>query len=114
MLPLSTLARHHARSSLISSRNLSPESMEPHMQQVASDLIKVEGAIEVCEHDIRTIERKIKHEEELSKRELSSTDLAYWRTEKEQLRKREEQLRKKDSSTTPSPCDDRPRSLPLS
>ena len=67
------------------------------MQQVASDLVKVEDAIEVCEHDIRTIERKVEQiEEELSKRELSSTDVAYWRKEKEQLRKEKEQLRKKE------------------
>ena len=67
------------------------------MQQVASDLVKVEDAIEVCEHDIRTIERKVEQiEEELSNRELSSTDVAYWRKEKEQLRKEKEQLRKKE------------------
>ena len=63
------------------------------MQQVASDLVKVEDAIEVCEHDIRTIERKVEQiEEELSKRELSSTDVAYWRKKEEQLRKKEELL----------------------
>jgi len=67
------------------------------MQQVASDLVKVEDAIEVCEHDIRTIERKVEQiEEELSKRELSSTDVAYWRKKEEQLRKKKEQLRKKE------------------
>ena len=65
------------------------------MQQVASDLIKVEGAIEVCEQDIRTIERKVGQiEEELSKRELSSTDVVYWRNKEEQLRREKEQLRR--------------------
>ena len=63
-------------------------------QQVSADLIKVEGAFDVCENGIRMIEHQVVLvEEKLSGAELSVYDVVYWREEKEQLCKKEEQLR---------------------
>ena len=68
-----------------------------HTKHTASDLMKLDRAIDLCENDIRNTERNIaKVEEELLKPEVSRDDVVYWRNEKEHLRKKEEQLRKKE------------------
>ena len=63
--------------------------------QVNPELAKIQAQLDVCEGDIRDLTSKI-DEVETMLANAAPDDVAYFRTEKEQLRKKEEQLRKKE------------------